>query len=58
MVTRIRQPGQEHTRPDTRRFLTAAEYFLRNRSFADCRKYALRPGILTRHTLILSGSSP
>ncbi|KAL0396502.1 UNVERIFIED_CONTAM: hypothetical protein Scaly_0098600 [Sesamum calycinum] len=42
MVTQIRQPGQEHTRPDTRRFLTAAEYFLRNRSFADCRKYALR----------------
>ncbi|KAL0431846.1 UNVERIFIED_CONTAM: hypothetical protein Sradi_0810600 [Sesamum radiatum] len=41
MVTRIRQPGQE-TRPDTRRFLTAAEYFLRNRSFADCRRYALR----------------
>ncbi|KAL2246656.1 uncharacterized protein LOC105176398 [Sesamum indicum] len=41
MVTQIRQPGQDHTRPDTRRFLTAAEYFLRNRSFSDCRKYAL-----------------
>ncbi|KAK4430523.1 hypothetical protein Salat_1353000 [Sesamum alatum] len=42
MVTQIRQPGQEQSRPDTRRFLTAAEYFLRNRSFSDCRKYALR----------------
>ncbi|KAI3462124.1 hypothetical protein Pfo_018787 [Paulownia fortunei] len=42
MGTQKRQPGQEETKPETHRLLTAASYFLLHRSFADCRKYALR----------------
>lgn len=36
------EPGQDGTKPETRRLLTAAEYFLQRRSFADCCKYAAR----------------
>ncbi|PIN16983.1 hypothetical protein CDL12_10374 [Handroanthus impetiginosus] len=38
------QSGQVDTKPETQRFLTAAEYFLLHHNFADCRKYALRAG--------------
>ncbi|KAK6154176.1 hypothetical protein DH2020_013815 [Rehmannia glutinosa] len=42
MGTQNPQPGQDETKPETHRLLTAAEYFLSQRHFADCRRYALR----------------
>ncbi|KAL6548065.1 hypothetical protein OROHE_009127 [Orobanche hederae] len=43
MDTHKRQPGQVGgTTPETNRYLTAAEYFLRDRNFDECRNYALR----------------
>ncbi|CAA0821024.1 Chaperone DnaJ-domain superfamily protein [Striga hermonthica] len=35
-------PGQAETSPATHRLLAAANYFLRDRNFSDCRNYALR----------------
>lgn len=42
MGTRKSSSGQEDAKPETRRYLAAAVYFLEHRSFADCRSYALR----------------
>ncbi|XP_073130332.1 uncharacterized protein [Henckelia pumila] len=42
MGTRNSSPGQEDAKPETRRYLAAAVYFLEHRSFADCQSYALR----------------
>ncbi|KAH6796878.1 hypothetical protein C2S52_021432 [Perilla frutescens var. hirtella] len=36
------EPGQDSSKPETRRLLTAADYFLQRRNFADCCKYAAR----------------
>ncbi|KAL3630463.1 hypothetical protein CASFOL_023447 [Castilleja foliolosa] len=42
MGTHKRQSGQVETKPETHRFLTAADYFLHDRNFSDCRLYASR----------------